>query len=314
MLKTRGALALVTPAWSRQQERRAHVRLAPLDLSTPISAKLKYGQTVTLLDVSPGGALLETSEALRPDADVVLEILGRPADETRHVVSRVLRCQVAGLDGGIRYRGACAFKRPLDHPALADASFAVTGRRENGLSLHGYDTVLRHGGVSPDALISGLREQLRHVPLVPDVPALDSAAEPSRIPAGWQRVVVRYVDDTVLRGYTNDFHPDRAHLHLCPTVACPAAERLMVPVARLKAVFFVRDLHGDPHRVDRQAFDHLPRGRRLEVTFRDGEVIVGSTMNYKPQGQGFFLQPADSRGNNVRVYVVTGAIRHLRFV
>jgi len=45
-----------------------------------------------------------------------------------------------------------------------------------------------------------------------------------------------------------------------------------------------------------------------------GEVMVGSTLNYKPNGQGFFLQPASSRSNNVRIYVVTPAIRHMRFV
>ena len=29
---------------------------------------------------------------------------------------------------------------------------------------------------------------------------------------------------------------------------------------------------------------------------------------------GFFLDPASSEGNNTRIYVVTPAIRHMRFV
>jgi hypothetical protein len=126
--------------------------------------------------------------------------------------------------------------------------------------------------------------------------------------------VIRFVDGKLLRGYSNNFHPDAAHLHLSPDLNCTSGERLFVPIARLKAVFFVRDLAGNPENVDSNVFDHTPRGRRLEVTFRDGEVIAGSTLNYKPDGQGFFLLPASSRGNNLRVFVVLAAVRHLRFV
>jgi hypothetical protein len=52
----------------------------------------------------------------------------------------------------------------------------------------------------------------------------------------------------------------------------------------------------------------------MEVTFHDGEVLLGTTLSYKPNGQGFLLHPANARGNNLRIYVVTAAIRHLRFV
>ena len=89
---------------------------------------------------------------------------------------------------------------------------------------------------------------------------------------------------------------------------------MLVPIARLKAVFFVKDLQGDQHRVDVQTFDHAPRGRKVQVTFRDGEVMTGSTLNYKPNEQGFYVVPANAVGNNVRVYVVSTAIRHIRFV
>ena len=44
------------------------------------------------------------------------------------------------------------------------------------------------------------------------------------------------------------------------------------------------------------------------------EVTTGSTLNYKPQGQGFYLMPANAGGNNQRVYVVLAAVRHLRFL
>jgi hypothetical protein len=150
---------------------------------------------------------------------------------------------------------------------------------------------------------------------VSDAPIPDARQEEAQdLPAGWQRVVVRFVDGKLLRGYSNNFHPDAAHLHLSPDVNCAAGERLFVPIARLKAVFFVRDLAGNAEHVDSNVFDHTPRARKVEVTFRDDEVMAGSTLNYKPHGQGFYLMPASSRGNNLRVYVVLAAVRHLRFL
>ena len=83
---------------------------------------------------------------------------------------------------------------------------------------------------------------------------------------------------------------------------------------RVKAVFFVKDLQGQPGRLDDNTFDHQPRGRKIEVTFQDGEMMIGSTLTYKPDGRGFFLQPANSQGNSLRIYVVNAAIRHMRFL
>jgi hypothetical protein len=480
MVKSRaGSLALVTPfaaddaagefqVVANGSDRRAHARLNPLELSTPLSARLKYGETVTLIDVSVGGALLETTNALRPEADLVLEIVDSRTHDVVPIVSRVLRCHVSQLKGGgIHYRGACAFKRPLTHPALlATASapsqqapesvdfvkleFALKTIVESYMGRSSGDPAsqLRDGimlldalerlraaalrrddqidrqlaellsviipalrrNESPDAVMRELQQHMRrHVPLLgirpipaqeaptsdrelitlsmwsggdakpsavtaefpmgfgldesqfrllkagayltglvgqwrsaapepvqpvvttatlnvvsapveapPPAPkpavAAEGVPESQDLPSGWQRVVIRYADGNLLRGYTNDFHPERAHLHLCPTVNCPVGERLLVPIGRLKAVFFVKDLLGNPDHVSSNTFDHSPRARKVEVTFRDDEVIAGSTLNYKPSGQGFYLHPADSQGNNVRVYVVTAAVRHMRFI
>jgi hypothetical protein len=103
---------------SRGSDRRVHARLTPVELQNPITARLKYGQAVTLVDLSAGGALLETSMFLRPDTDLVLELVDPRTRGVTDVVSRVLRSQVAGLQGGVTYRGACVFDRPFLHPAL----------------------------------------------------------------------------------------------------------------------------------------------------------------------------------------------------
>src|SRR5206468_2889166 len=121
MTKTRAAsLALVTPApsffdaqspagypaSSDPSDRRIHARLTPGELKRALTARLKYGDAVTLVDLSAGGALVETSKILRPDTDLVLEILDSRTHNVTQVVSRVLRSQVAALGEVVTYRGA----------------------------------------------------------------------------------------------------------------------------------------------------------------------------------------------------------------
>jgi hypothetical protein len=75
-------------------------------------------------------------------------------------------------------------------------------------------------------------------------------------------------------------------------------------------VFFVHDLDGAP--LDVETVD-TARGRNIIVTFMDGEVLTGTTINYTTAGPGFFLSPHDQRGNNARIFVVTEAVRQVQF-
>jgi hypothetical protein len=84
-------------------------------------------------------------------------------------------------------------------------------------------------------------------------------------------------------------------------------------LGHLKAVFFVRDFEGDAGHIDCQTADGNGRGRKIAVTFMDDEVIVGKTLNYRPAGGGFFIEPIDKKSNNQRVFVVSAAVRHVRF-
>jgi hypothetical protein len=138
-------------------------------------------------------------------------------------------------------------------------------------------------------------------------------AEPSSTAAIWQKVVVRYADGQLLKGFTQDFHGSKSQFSLWPSVTAPAHERVVVPLARLKAVFFVREFAGNPHHVERKEFVAPAHGRRIEVTLLDDEVLVGTTLNYRADTTGFFIMPADPSGNNLRVFVVPSAVRQLRF-
>jgi len=86
-------------------------------------------------------------------------------------------------------------------------------------------------------------------------------------------------------------------------------------VKRLKAIFIVRDFIGNPKHDERKKYveGENPPGVKLEVTFADGEVMVGSTLlNYDPKRQGNFMIPADPNNNNIRVFVVSSAVKNVR--
>jgi hypothetical protein len=127
------------------------------------------------------------------------------------------------------------------------------------------------------------------------------------------KVVVRYKDGNILKGVTQNFFPnkDRFHLFLVDNSSGPPAEIL---IKDLKAVFIVRDFAGNPEYHERKDFEAGGKtiGTKIEVTFQDGEVLVGSTMGYDLKRQGFFVFPADPQSNNLRAFVVSAAIKNVR--
>ena len=92
-------------------DRRVHPRLSPFALDWLRAARLKYGASVDVLDLSVGGALLESEAQLKPGSTSVLEIVGESGGTL--IPFRVLRCHVASLKGLLRYRGALEFKQPF---------------------------------------------------------------------------------------------------------------------------------------------------------------------------------------------------------
>ena len=149
-----------------------------------------------------------------------------------------------------------------------------------------------------------------HAP-TPDVPIVQGAGESK---SAFQKIVVRHVDGKILKGYTQDFHPSRTQFSLWPSINATPRERVVVAVARLKALFFVRDFNGNPKHQESKAFSSRGQGRRVEVTFSDGEVVLGTTLNYSPDSQGFFVSPADPTANNTRIFVVSAALLRVRFL
>ena len=139
----------------------------------------------------------------------------------------------------------------------------------------------------------------------------ESDSVPSR---GWYRLVVRYLDGRLLKGYGRDFLPARGSLDLYSDPDERPASRVTVPFAHLKAVFFVHDFEGNPaHSLDGATTEISGAGRQITVTFMDGEILRGATLNYTQNAPGFFVSPLDTATNNAKIFVLTGAIRHVQF-
>jgi hypothetical protein len=128
------------------------------------------------------------------------------------------------------------------------------------------------------------------------------------------KVVIRYANGKVVKGFIQNFSPNKDWFHLIPADK-PSGETIEVFVKHLKAVFVVRDFYGNPQYNERREYieGENPSGLKLEVTFADGEVMVGSTLlAYDPKRQGNFIIPADPKSNNIRVYVVSSAVKSAR--
>jgi len=129
------------------------------------------------------------------------------------------------------------------------------------------------------------------------------------------KIVLRYSDGRLIKGFTQDFFPTKELFHLTP-LDNPSGEPIEVSMKDLKAIFMVVDFVGQPLFKERKKYveGEKPSGRKVEVTFVDGEVLVGSTLGYDPKRQGFFIFPADPKSNNIRIYVVSSFVEKVRYL
>lgn len=130
------------------------------------------------------------------------------------------------------------------------------------------------------------------------------------------KIVVRYQDGRVSKGYTNNFMPNKEVFHLVPLDAPAGSKPLDIYVNVLKAVFFVKDFTGNSQYQEKKTFDTTKPvvGKKIKVVFRDGEELIGTTQGYQPGRPGFFLFPADPQSNLERVFVFSAATRAVMFV
>jgi Family of unknown function (DUF6982) len=284
-------------------DRRASARFPGSMLTWLEVARLKFGQQVGIVDLSTGGALIESSLPLKPGTVHSLELAGG----SKPVVARfgVLRSRVSAISPDkVVYHSACAFTEPLDLPELQRQAIV------DGASAEAQSPGAILPFVTPDPEPAAATDGDANADAGVDGEDLDKEAI---VPSGWHRVVARYVDGRTTKGFTNDFAVTRPQFTLRPRPE-DTADASGVQVADLKAIFFVRNFDGNPDYRERKIFGGPGVGKRIEVRFKDGEVVVGTTPGYRPSGPGFFMTPADPRANNCRIFIVTTALRNVRLL
>ncbi len=100
----------------RTVERRRAARRPAADLAWVRAARLRPGHGAVLIDLSSGGALVETPTRLRPGMKTVLQLTGSGGD--LKVSGEVVRAWVSAIvpHRGVLYRGAMRFERRMDLP------------------------------------------------------------------------------------------------------------------------------------------------------------------------------------------------------
>lgn len=124
-------------------------------------------------------------------------------------------------------------------------------------------------------------------------------------------VVVHIPGGTLLKGVTNNFFPNKDRFHLTDK---DTGEIHEVPFTGLKAVFFVKGFEGDRTYKERTDVERTGFGKKIQVDFNDGEILVGYSQGFTPNRPGFFVFPVDPESNNDRIYVLTAATRSIRFL
>lgn len=139
-----------------------------------------------------------------------------------------------------------------------------------------------------------------------------------------EKVVVRFLDGTMLKGMIRNFSAEGTELHLEER---ETGNVLHFSIVAIKAVFFVKTFAGDPGHREKKLFgaraDAEELGRKIYIKFKDGENLYGFFKGDIPwkQGyfvadshstaQGFFITPTDSDSNNIRIFVVGSAIKDI---
>ncbi len=135
-----------------------------------------------------------------------------------------------------------------------------------------------------------------------------------------QRVIVRYADGSMLRGYVppEDAVPFRTDGSHALAVRRLDGELEHIEMGRIKAVFFVKTFEGSRRYSEFKVFTHQPNGKGVwvRVHFNDGEIMEGIAPNsldtyMKPV---FSLTPPDPKSNNERVLVSKQCLRQMQIL
>lgn len=126
-----------------------------------------------------------------------------------------------------------------------------------------------------------------------------------------KKVIVELLDRKLQRGYLN---PARLPANQILDLLTPAGEHEQVPLEKVRAVYFVRDL-GEDIDLDRKSFLSRPKleGLWVRLRFRDGDNLEGVIPNdlLGFLDNGLQITPPDFNSNTDRIFVPRSALTEL---
>lgn len=125
------------------------------------------------------------------------------------------------------------------------------------------------------------------------------------------KIVVRFADGRVVKGTTEDLAANKALFHL---TEAETGKRYEVNTEELKAIFFVKSFEGRAEYHEKQDVERVGLGKKIRVSFKDGETVVGYTQGFSPARATFIVFPCDPDSNNEKVFVVTAATAKVEFI
>jgi len=128
------------------------------------------------------------------------------------------------------------------------------------------------------------------------------------------RAVVAFLDGRRRKGYVFNFSATKDNFRLFPAEPAEQKSGSDIFLKDLKAIFFVKDLEGDPENSETRGGDRPIHGRKIVVTFKDGEELPVTTEAYSPQKLGFFMFPLGKNSNNLRVFVINKNVREVKMI
>jgi hypothetical protein len=136
-----------------------------------------------------------------------------------------------------------------------------------------------------------------------------------------QKVILRFLDGKLLKGFVKDFTLADDFVF----IEDESSDTQKVRLKEIKAIFFVKKFEGDKNHREKKSFAGTKSaGRRIFLRFKDGESLTGCVEGETPWKTGFFLEsmkengffliPVDEESNNIKIFVVTSAIRDVTMI
>jgi small nuclear ribonucleoprotein (snRNP)-like protein len=133
-----------------------------------------------------------------------------------------------------------------------------------------------------------------------------------------EKVVVHLIGGRTFKGSIQSFDPTGSTVRVRSS---RGSNRMEVNFEEVKAIFYVKTYAGNREYREKVRFVlSEPKGKRIMVRFKDGEILLGYadrdfgerggslSILTDPRQKGFFLFPADPGSNNTKVFVVISSL------